>query len=145
MSFEYSAERSVVVANEIFWGAVPWKRFRDQARQPVKQVRGLAPVEASSDAERPTAWLGRQDSNLCISDSEFTKTLSSGREDSNMRISLASWSCRPSLLRKSQTMAQASGSDSEMQRIAVGTLITERPPHRTVRAQFGHTAPALGV
>jgi hypothetical protein len=24
--------------------------------------------------------------------------------------------------------------------IAVGTLITERPPHRTVRAQFGHTA-----
>src|SRR5258708_35704740 len=29
--------------------------------------------------------------------------------------------------------------------IAVGTLITERPPHRTVRAQFGHTAPTLGV
>src|ERR1039458_5596687 len=25
-------------------------------------------------------------------------------------------------------------------RIAVGTLITERPPHRTVRAQFRHTA-----
>src|SRR5258706_15317690 len=35
MSFEYSAEPSVVVANEIFWGAVPWKRFRDLARQPV--------------------------------------------------------------------------------------------------------------
>jgi hypothetical protein len=32
-----------------------------------------------------------------------------------------------------------------MRRIAVGTLITERPPHRTVRAQFGHTAPTLGV
>ena len=29
--------------------------------------------------------------------------------------------------------------------IAVGTLIAERPPHRTVRAQFGHTAPTLGV
>jgi hypothetical protein len=29
--------------------------------------------------------------------------------------------------------------------IAVGTLITERPPHRSVRAQFGHTAPTLGV
>ncbi len=29
--------------------------------------------------------------------------------------------------------------------IAVGTLITERPPHRTERAQFGHSAPTLGV
>src|SRR5262249_888316 len=28
---------------------------------------------------------------------------------------------------------------------AAGTLITERPPHRSVRAQFGHTAPTLGV
>src|SRR5260370_41956432 len=28
--------------------------------------------------------------------------------------------------------------------IAVGTLITERPPHRTVRAAFPHTAPTLG-
>ena len=30
-------------------------------------------------------------------------------------------------------------------RIAVGTRVTSRPPHRTVRAQFGHTAPTLGV
>jgi len=29
--------------------------------------------------------------------------------------------------------------------IAVGTPITERPPHRTVRAEFPHTAPTLGV
>ena len=29
--------------------------------------------------------------------------------------------------------------------IAVGTLIAERPPHRSVRARFGHTAPTLGV
>jgi hypothetical protein len=29
--------------------------------------------------------------------------------------------------------------------IAVGTLIAERPPHRTVRAVFPHTAPTLGV
>ena len=29
-------------------------------------------------------------------------------------------------------------------RVAVGTLITERPPHRTVRAAFPHTAPTLG-
>ena len=28
--------------------------------------------------------------------------------------------------------------------IAVGTLIAERPPHRTVRAAFPHTAPTLG-
>jgi hypothetical protein len=30
-------------------------------------------------------------------------------------------------------------------RIAVGTLIAERPPHRSVRARFGHTAPTSGV
>ena len=29
--------------------------------------------------------------------------------------------------------------------IAVGTRVTSRPPHRTVRAPFGHTAPTLGV
>ena len=29
--------------------------------------------------------------------------------------------------------------------IAVGTLIAERPPHRTERAQFGHSAPTSGV
>jgi hypothetical protein len=28
--------------------------------------------------------------------------------------------------------------------IAVGTLIAERPPHRTVQAAFPHTAPTLG-
>src|SRR5271170_348453 len=31
------------------------------------------------------------------------------------------------------------------QRIAVGTLIAERPPHRSGRAQFGHPAPTSGV
>ena len=30
-------------------------------------------------------------------------------------------------------------------RIAVGTHITARPPHRTERARFGHSAPTLGV
>jgi hypothetical protein len=30
-------------------------------------------------------------------------------------------------------------------KIAVGTLIAERPPHRSVRAEFPHTAPTLGV
>jgi hypothetical protein len=29
--------------------------------------------------------------------------------------------------------------------IAVGTLVTERPPHRSERARFGHSAPTLGV
>src|SRR6266508_3998926 len=28
--------------------------------------------------------------------------------------------------------------------VAVGTLITERPPHRTVHAAFPHTAPTSG-
>ena len=32
-----------------------------------------------------------------------------------------------------------------MHLIAVGTRITARPPHRTVRAAFPHTAPTLGV
>jgi hypothetical protein len=29
--------------------------------------------------------------------------------------------------------------------VAVGTRVTSRPPQRSVRAQFGHTAPTLGV
>jgi hypothetical protein len=29
--------------------------------------------------------------------------------------------------------------------IAVGTLITKRPPHRSERAQLRHSAPTLGV
>src|SRR6516225_474686 len=33
----------------------------------------------------------------------------------------------------------------DISEIAVGTLITERPPHRTERAQFGHSAPTLGI
>jgi hypothetical protein len=28
---------------------------------------------------------------------------------------------------------------------AVGTAITDRPPHRSVRAEFPHTAPTSGV
>ena len=29
--------------------------------------------------------------------------------------------------------------------LAVGTRVTSRPPHRSVRAQFGHTAPTSGM
>ena len=36
---------------------------------------------------RHRGWLRRQDSNLCISESEFAQTLSLGREDSNLCIS----------------------------------------------------------
>jgi hypothetical protein len=36
-------------------------------------------------------------------------------------------------------LAIVTGSNSYL--IAVGTPITERPPHRTVRAAFPHTAP----
>jgi hypothetical protein len=40
---------------------------------------------------------------------------------------------------------EALGIDFISYMIAVGTLITERPPHRTVRAAFPHTAPTSGV
>ena len=30
-------------------------------------------------------------------------------------------------------------------KVAVGTTITRRPPHRSVRAALPHTAPALGL
>src|SRR5262249_49724492 len=33
----------------------------------------------------------------------------------------------------------------DVSEIAVGTLITERPPHRTERAPFGHSAPTSGT
>jgi len=39
----------------------------------------------------------------------------------------------------------AKGFATDQQVIAVGTLITERPPHRSVRAEFPHTAPTSGV
>ena len=33
----------------------------------------------------------------------------------------------------------------EQMTFAVGTRVTSRPPHRSVRAQFGHTAPTSGL
>src|SRR4029450_4638893 len=36
------------------------------------------------------------------------------------------------------------GAAQPNRKIAVGTPITEHPPHRSVRARFGHTAPTLG-
>jgi hypothetical protein len=63
--------------------------------------------------ERPTAWLRWQDSNLCIV-CEFAKTLSLGREDSNLRISIEVCRAAPHSQRKSQAMVDRSGSDSEM-------------------------------
>jgi hypothetical protein len=36
-------------------------------------------------------------------------------------------------------------SDGAVPTFAVGTLIAERPPHRSEQAQFGHSAPTLGV
>src|SRR5215813_2378795 len=34
---------------------------------------------------------------------------------------------------------------ADISEIAVGTLITERPPHRAERAPFGHSAPTSGI
>src|SRR5712664_4904629 len=35
---------------------------------------------------------------------------------------------------------EGAGAPDSKELVAVGTPITERPPHRTVRARFGHTA-----
>src|SRR4029077_1424746 len=68
------------------------------------QDRLSATCRDYGDAERPTAWLRRQDSKLCISESEFAKTLSSGREHSNMRISIEGCRVPPHCQRKFQAM-----------------------------------------
>src|SRR6266581_3250604 len=41
-------------------------------------------------------------------------------------------------------IARLLGSSMSATLIAVGTLISERPPHRSVRAAFPHTAPTSG-
>jgi hypothetical protein len=64
---------------------------------------------------RHRGWLRREDSNLCISESEFAQTLSSGREKSNMRISIGGCRAAPRSQRKSQAMIDSRGSGSEMQ------------------------------
>jgi uncharacterized protein with PIN domain len=38
-----------------------------------------------------------------------------------------------------------SAAGTRANKFAVGTLIAERPPHRSVRAGFPHTAPTSGV
>ena len=48
------------------------------------------------------------------------------------------WACQGSILAPDSPMIR-------VRKVAVGTPITERPPHRTVRARFGHTAPTSGV
>src|ERR1700676_3616436 len=45
----------------------------------------------------------------------------------------------------SHSLGQKRRFDRSPATIAVGTRVTSRPPHRSVRAQFGHTAPTLGV
>jgi hypothetical protein len=87
----------------------PQRRDRSEASQ-----FGLAPVEASSDAERPTAWLGREDSNLCISESELP-TAGGGRI--RTYASQLKQVCRsaPYSQTKCQVMIDSSGSNSEMQ------------------------------
>ena len=41
--------------------------------------------------------------------------------------------------------AQPYGASHRVFAFPVGTLISERPPDRSERAQFGHSAPTLGV
>ena len=37
------------------------------------------------------------------------------------------------------------GGHGDVIRVAVGTEVTPRPPHRSVRAELPHTAPASGM
>jgi hypothetical protein len=50
-----------------------------------------------------------------------------------------------SLVADASAMGQKRRFGSLLMAFAVGTRVTSRPPHRSVRAQFGHTAPTLGV
>ena len=43
------------------------------------------------------------------------------------------------------TATHPSLSDTVLPRVAVGTVITDRPPHRSVRARLTHTAPTLDI
>ncbi len=52
----------------------------------------------------------------------------------------------PELARAELAAAVGPAAEAQAQRrIAVGTRITARPPHRSVRAAFPHTAPTSGV
>jgi hypothetical protein len=42
-------------------------------------------------------------------------------------------------------LTQESTSGDHALVFAVGTVITDRPPHRSERAEFPHSAPTLGV
>src|SRR5262249_20502475 len=41
--------------------------------------------------------------------------------------------------------SRAAEKRDELAPVAVGTRVTSRPPHRSVRAAFPHTAPPLGI
>jgi len=55
------------------------------------------------------------------------------------------WVISPVFTRRVRSMGVRSASIATIGGDAVGTPITERPPHRTVQAAFPHTAPTLGV
>jgi hypothetical protein len=57
------------------------------------------------------------------------------------------WKTRGTVERKYVQRSPTSGRRFDCQPItfAVGTRVTSRPPHRSVRAQFGHTAPTSGM
>ena len=66
--------------------------------------RGISSATRFRMRKRLTGRLRRQDSKLCISESEFAKTLSSGRAHSNMRISIEGCRVPPHCQRKFQAM-----------------------------------------
>jgi hypothetical protein len=66
-------------------------------------------------------------------------------EDHAQRACLAALHIRDAVRAFAESVRARHGVQFAGLRIAVGTLITGRPPHRTVRAAFPHTAPTLGV
>src|SRR3984893_18742827 len=69
------------------------------------------------------------------------------READEARHAAASPPIAPELLRRGKAMLCA-GADlcvAAKKSFAVGTLVTSRPPPRSVRAAFPHTAPTSGI
>jgi hypothetical protein len=55
------------------------------------------------------------------------------------------WTWRPLAALLCAPLMRGAKRTSNAERFAVGTLIAERPPHRSVRAVLPHTAPTSGV
>ena len=110
---------------------------RRQPRRPVRRRRGGAPPAGCRGVRRPPP-------------SRRMAEMAPGRRPSSDRSPRRLWRLRrllagidaPHIVR---SLSTGTPPRRRFMHIAVGTLIAERPPHRTVRAGFPHTAPTSGV